>query len=303
VPTELYREVTMLYEKKGRYIVEFPDIPTKRQHHIEIEVDERRMNNKEVELGFDEERALKEAKRCLSCRRCLGCALCWAECKPEAIMFDMQDEILDLEADSVIVSPGVERAIDRIDRKFGLGKELNVITDLQLERMLSDSGPSAGLIIRPLDGDIPSRIAFIQGYASSAPQMHKTAVIFGVNEAILVKRKLPNAQVTFFAEGLDAVLKEAGATPLSLNGTKPVEAPVKGVEATADGSLQVTFGPNDEKASFDLVVLLTQPQVSKELKDLGKNLGLTLSYASFLAGDGTGIISTEKETVGLAGQA
>ena len=95
MPTELYREVTMLYEKKGRYIVEFPDILTKRQHHIEIEVDERRMNNKEVELGFDEERALKEAKRCLSCRRCLGCALCWAECKPEAIMFDMQDEILD----------------------------------------------------------------------------------------------------------------------------------------------------------------------------------------------------------------
>ena len=60
------------YEKKGRYIVEFQDIPTERQHQIEIEVDERRGNYSEVELGFDEERALKEAKRCLSCRRCLG---------------------------------------------------------------------------------------------------------------------------------------------------------------------------------------------------------------------------------------
>lgn len=303
MPTEVCREVTMLYEKKGRYIVEFPDIPKARQHHIEIDVDERRMNYKEVELGFDEERALKEAKRCLSCRRCLGCALCWAECKPEAIMFDMQDEYFDLEADSVIVSPGVERAIDRIDRKFGLGKELNVITDLQLERMLSDSGPSNGLIIRPLDGDIPSRMAFVQAYASAAPQMHKTAVIFGVNEAILTKRKLPDAQITFFVEGLDAVLKEAGSTPQVLNGAKTIEAPVKGVEGAADGSLQVTYGAGDEKASFDLVVLITQPQVSPELKDLGKKLGLTLSYASFLAGDGTGIITTEKETVGLTGQA
>lgn len=293
----------MLYEKKGRYIVEFQDIPKARQHHIEIDVDERRMNNKEVELGFDEERAIKEAKRCLSCRRCLGCALCWAECKPEAIVFDMQDEVFDLEADSVIVSPGVERAVDRVDRKYGLGRELNVITDLQLERMLSDSGPSAGLIIRPLDGDIPSRIAFVQSYASStAPRMHKAAVIFGVNEAILVKRKLPHAQVTFFAEGLDAVLKEAGATQQSLNGAKVVESPVKGVEGNADGSIQVAFGAGDETAAFDLVVLLTQPQVPRELKDLGKSLGLTLSYASFLVGDGAGVITTEKEAVALAGE-
>ncbi|MDH3949434.1 MAG: hypothetical protein OEV11_00220, partial [Deltaproteobacteria bacterium] len=74
-----------MYEKKERYIVEFQDIPAEREHQIEIEVDERRDNYDEVELGFDEERALREAKRCLSCRRCLGCALCWAECKPEAI--------------------------------------------------------------------------------------------------------------------------------------------------------------------------------------------------------------------------
>ena len=28
-----------MYEKKGRYIVEFQDIPADRQHQIEIEVD------------------------------------------------------------------------------------------------------------------------------------------------------------------------------------------------------------------------------------------------------------------------
>ena len=131
----------MQYENKGRFIVKFKDIPSPRQHLFEIGVEERRNNYSEVELGFDEERALREAKRCLSCRRCLGCALCWAECKPEAIQFDMQDEIIELAADSVIISPGVERALDRIDRRFGLAKDTNVITDLQLERMLSESGP------------------------------------------------------------------------------------------------------------------------------------------------------------------
>src|SRR5512147_3045519 len=138
-----------MYEKKGRYIVEFQDIPKARQHYIEIDVEERRNNYKEVELGFNEERALKEAKRCLSCRRCLGCALCWAECKPEAIVFEMEDELIDVEADEVILSSGVERAIELVYRKFGLGTNLNVITDLQFERMMSYSGPSNGIIIRP----------------------------------------------------------------------------------------------------------------------------------------------------------
>ena len=137
------------YEHKGRYIVEFQDIPAEREHQIEIEVDERRENYNEVELGFDEERALREAKRCLSCRRCLGCALCWAECKPEAIIFEMEDEYYDVEADAVIISAGVERPHNRIDARFGLGQHLNVITDLQLARMLSETGPSKGLVIRP----------------------------------------------------------------------------------------------------------------------------------------------------------
>ena len=105
-----------MYEKKGRYIVEFPDIPATRQHQTEISVEDRRGNNKEVELGFDEEKARREARRCLSCRRCLGCALCWAECKPEAIIFELEDEEFQLDADSVIVrvvddGPGIPEAI------------------------------------------------------------------------------------------------------------------------------------------------------------------------------------------------
>ena len=179
-----------MYEKKGRYIVEFEDIPFERQHQIEIEVDERRGNYNEVELGFDEERALQEAKRCLSCRRCLGCALCWAECKPEAIIFEMEDEYYDLEAEAVIVSSGVERSHERIDAKFGLGQHLNVITDSQLARMLSETGPSKGLVIRPYDGEIPASIAFVQGYESASPPMHAAALCLGINEATLVRSKM-----------------------------------------------------------------------------------------------------------------
>jgi heterodisulfide reductase subunit A-like polyferredoxin len=288
----------MQYENKGRFIVKFKDIPTPRQNFIEIGVEERRNNYNEVELGFDEERALKEAKRCLSCRRCLGCALCWAECKPEAIQFDIQDEIIELAADSVIISPGVERALDRIDRRFGLAKDTNVITDLQLERMLSESGPSAGLVIRPYDGEIPASVAFVQAYDKAAPAMHQAALTLAINEASLLRQKLPGAEVAMFA-GLGDFAE--GKQALHSAGVEVLDPPVQSVAPNGGSSVKVAFGEGQAK-EFDLVVLITQPQMSNDAKALVKNLGLSISYADFLSGDGGGLITTDKQEVQLARQ-
>jgi heterodisulfide reductase subunit A-like polyferredoxin len=294
----------MLYEKKGRYIVEFPDIPTKRQHQVEIGLEERRNNYVEVELGFDEQRALTEAKRCLSCRRCLGCALCWAECKPEAIVFEMEDEMLELEADEVIISPGVERPLGRIDKRFGLGGHPNVITDLQFERMLSKAGPSAGLVVRPYDGEIPNSIAFVQSFAPASPQMHSAALCYGINEAILAKCKLTGARIEVLGNNLEAFLKEHEGAIKQLQGIALKEAPVSAIEAAEDQTIKVTMGSNGtkESANFDLVVLMTEPQLSSDAKALSKTLGLSLAYANFLT-EGSGFISTDKEVLKLTAQA
>jgi heterodisulfide reductase subunit A-like polyferredoxin len=293
-----------MYEKRGRYIVEFQDIPKERQHQREIPIEERRGSYKEVELGFDEDGALQEAKRCLSCRRCLGCALCWAECKPEAINFEMEDEYVELEADAVMISPGLERPLDRVDGRFGLGRNLNVITDLQLERMLDDAGPSAGLVIRPYDGEIPTTIAFVQGYENAAANMHKAALCLGINEAVLVRRKVPEAQISVFATELDEFRTQYEASLSGLDGIEITEASVNAVEPEDTQSLKLTVSGNgtEESRVFDLVVLLTQPQVSREVKKLGKNLGLSLGYANFVAEEDAVLLGTDKETVQLISQ-
>jgi heterodisulfide reductase subunit A-like polyferredoxin len=291
----------MQYENKGRYVVRFKDIPSPRQEIIEIEVDERRNNYKEVELGFDLERAMKEAKRCLSCRRCLGCALCWAECKPEAIQFDMEDEIIELDAEEVIISPGVERALDRIDKRFGLAKDTNVITDLQLERMLNDYGPSAGLVIRPYDGEVPASIAFVQAYDKASESMHSRALTLAVNEATLLRRKLPKAQISLFAADIESLSEAKKA--LDTAQVEVQNEPVQSV--TSDGGkVTVTAGSNGSAAAknFDLVVLITQAKISNDARDLTKNLGLGIAYVDFLAAGGKGLIKTEKESVQLAEQ-
>ena len=291
------------YEKKGRYIVEFQDIPAERQHQIEIEVDERRGNYSEVELGFDEERALKEAKRCLSCRRCLGCALCWAECAPEAIIFEMEDEFYDIEADGVIISSGVERPCERIDSSFGLGQCFNVITDSQLARMLSPTGPSKGLIIRPYDGEVPSSIAFVQSYESAAPAMHSAALCLAINGTILVRSKMKETEIEVFATKFEDFKKEHGAALKGLERIQIQDAAVSKVESEKNENLKLTIASNGKETSkiFDLVVLITQPQLSKEVKQLSKNLDLSLNYANFLPqGEGAVLLTTDKETILLA---
>ncbi|MBI2859592.1 MAG: FAD-dependent oxidoreductase, partial [Chloroflexi bacterium] len=63
------------------------DIPTPRTPMPELPVPARISSFEEVELGFSEEAARAEARRCLGCRACLGCGLCQVVCKPGAIDF------------------------------------------------------------------------------------------------------------------------------------------------------------------------------------------------------------------------
>ena len=72
---------------------------------------------------------------------------------------------------AVVVATGFET----FDPKgmYAYGENPNVITQLQLARMLDQSGPTKGRIIRPGDGQEPKRIAMIQCVGSRDPKIHE----------------------------------------------------------------------------------------------------------------------------------
>jgi heterodisulfide reductase subunit A-like polyferredoxin len=291
-----------IYEKKGRYIIDFQDIPSKRAEMPEISVQERQGNFKEVETGFPEEVARAEAKRCLSCRRCLGCALCWAECKPEAINFDIQDQDVELAVDKVVLTSGMQRKIAPIAGNVS-NKHMNVVTDLQVERMLADTGPSKGLIIRPQDGEVPKKICFVQTVGSIDDKLRDATLIFGINEAILAQKKIDGADISFISPDLDAFKASPTGSDLDkvsginfINGTV-----VEAAEAGENKDIEVKYkaGGSEKTGTFGLVVLLTQPQLPPSIEEAAKQLGIEVSYASFLgkAGD---MVETDKASVVLA---
>jgi heterodisulfide reductase subunit A-like polyferredoxin len=265
----------MIYEKEKRYIIPFGDVPTGRAEMPEISVDERRGNFTEVETGFSEDMAVKEAKRCLGCRRCLGCALCWAECKPEAIDFNILDEELELEFDDVIVTNGQDNVFHSFNSRLGYGKYPDVIIDLQFERMLSSTGPTNGMVLSPLDGRIPANVAIVQGHPEDDESQLLSSLIFGVNASTIALDNTQDLKVTLISPLCPSFQEKYLSSAEDIPGLTIIPgSPISVEKGNDEEPLHLTYSNNGKeyRQAFDLIIVLTKPKVSHDQKALMKNL-------------------------------
>ncbi|UCF07999.1 MAG: CoB--CoM heterodisulfide reductase iron-sulfur subunit A family protein, partial [Thermoplasmata archaeon] len=94
---------------------------------------------------------------------CIGCGNCERHCKAGAIVYGQEEEKMDLNVGSIILSPGFDE-FDLLQKRieYGYGRYPNVVSSLELERMLSATGPFGGMVLRPSDGEVVKKIAFIQ---------------------------------------------------------------------------------------------------------------------------------------------
>ncbi len=71
-----------------------------------------------------------------------------------------------------------------------------MVTSIEFERILSASGPYGGLVLRPSDGEIPKRIAFIQCVGSRDYKLGNNycsaaCCMYGMKEAVIAKEHTP----------------------------------------------------------------------------------------------------------------
>ncbi len=92
--------------------------------------------------------------------KCIRCGLCESACELDAINFDDVEQVEKLKVGTIIVATGWDEF--REEGYLGYGKYPNVITQLELERILAPNGPTYGNIIRPSDGKHPHNILFVQ---------------------------------------------------------------------------------------------------------------------------------------------
>ena len=100
--------------------------------------------------------ALIDKSVCIECKNCQKC------CPAEAIELDQTSEYIDLKVGAVIIATGWDEypIIKKNEYKYGIYPD--VITQIELERMLSPVGPTGGHVYRISDGKIPKTVAMIQ---------------------------------------------------------------------------------------------------------------------------------------------
>ncbi|HDM76036.1 MAG TPA: hydrogenase iron-sulfur subunit, partial [Deltaproteobacteria bacterium] len=133
----------------------------------------------------------------------LACGKCQEVCDPGAINFDVYPEEIKFTVDTIIVATGYDIFDATQKSVYGFGKYANVITALDMERMIVHA--SEGNPIRPMG----KRIAFIQCVGSRDEQVEnencsRICCMYATKLSQLLKRSDPTRDVYVFYTDLRA---------------------------------------------------------------------------------------------------
>ena len=245
--------------------------------------------------------------------KCIGCGTCFEVCKAQAIAYDQQDTEATLKVGSIILAPGFEPFDATLKREYGYGRFPNVVTSLEFERILSASGPYGGLVLRPSDGEIPKKIAFIQCVGSRDYQLGVTycsaaCCMYGMKEAVIAKEHTPtklDAKIFFmdmrsYGKEFDAYYKRAQGEW----GIKFVRSRVAGVTEdpnTCNLFLHFVEDETPKTEEFDMVVLSTGMRPPKNVEALAKSLGIRLNKYKFCETETFSPMETSKPGIYVCG--
>jgi heterodisulfide reductase subunit A len=137
-----------------------------------------------------------------------ACQKCVDDCKKHAIDFSqvVEEEIVHVGA--IIAATGVRPYNPRGLYGYGDSRLPDVITSMELERMMSPEGPTKGDIIRPSTGQTPRSVAFIQCVGSRSqkegelPYCSKLCCPNSVKNTLLLTERFPDLEIYVFHNGI-----------------------------------------------------------------------------------------------------
>jgi heterodisulfide reductase subunit A len=152
-----------------------------------------------------------DAQSCVNARlesssgeyRVLACERCAEACGPNAIDYDMRDEIIEREVGAIVVATGYELLGAEQATDYGYHRYPDVVDGLEFERLLSASGPTLGELRRPSDGRVPRDVVFIQCVGSrdpryGVPYCSRICCMVTAKHALLYRHKVPDGRATVF---------------------------------------------------------------------------------------------------------
>jgi heterodisulfide reductase subunit A len=202
----------------------------------------------------------------LDVENCILCGRCEKVCPTGAVDYYQEPEDFTLTAAVAVIATGYEVTPLENKPQFGSGTYANVITAMQMERLLAPHGPY-NRILRPSDGKQPDSVAFVQCAASrdqtaGIPYCSRVCCMYAIKQAMLISGTLPLADIIIyyidiraFGKGYEQFFQTAQAMGIQFVKAKPAltgNAP--------DGSVILRYEAQEEDgrivtAPHDLVVL------------------------------------------------
>jgi len=128
------------------------------------------------------------------------CAKCVEVCPTNAVDLDQKPEQITLNVGSIVVATGFREFDSSAIKEYHYDDYPDVITNLELARMIDGFGPTGGAIVRPSDGKPAKKIVFIQCVGSRDrrynPYCSGICCMVSLKHASLIKSAVPDADVS-----------------------------------------------------------------------------------------------------------
>ncbi|AEG58504.1 FAD-dependent oxidoreductase [Desulforamulus ruminis] len=221
------------------------------------------------------------------------CGKCLKACQAGAINHHMQDEEMEIEIGSVLLSPGFETFDPSQLGLYKYGELKNVVTSLEFERILSASGPYGGHLVRPSDHKEPQKIAWIQcvgsrncrighGYCSSV------CCMYAIKQSVIAKEHADyDLGASIFYMDMRTYGKEFERyyeRSKKQYGVNFVRSRVYGLDPGEGDNVIIRYALEDGSVvseEYDMVVLSVGLEPDRKAVELAKDLGVELNSYNF----------------------
>lgn len=243
---------------------------------------------------------------------CTKCGDCVGRCPTAAIDLSQEEEIRKLRVGAIVLATGFEEFRPQPLTQYGYKRYPNVITSIELERMLSASGPFEGKLVRPSDGQAPRSMAFLQcvgsrdrerDYCSSA------CCMYALKEAMLAKEANPDLDIHIFFMDLRAFGKgyhryyEKAKEDFGVKFTRCRIPQIKQDPKRQNLLLTAKAENGLERHEFELVVLSIGQTPSPRFLRLSQILGIELNRWGFCETGEFAPVETSREGIYVCGSA
>jgi heterodisulfide reductase subunit A len=103
-----------------------------------------------------------DAENCRQLGQGKKCGICAKVCQADAVDYEQEDQLVDLEVSAIVLATGYDIFDPTVIPEYGYGRIDNVVTAMELERLLSASGPTAGHLDRPSELALRAEIAILE---------------------------------------------------------------------------------------------------------------------------------------------